>query len=76
MKLHPGEIEYTWGIDGKKPFPPSRVHKTAMLGLRAKEIEVINPGVFPEGKSSGEVGDSESNNGEASDPIPVRSFGP
>lgn len=70
MELHPGENGYTWGIDGQQPFPPNRMDKVAMLGLRAQEIEVIHPGVLPREEISGQAGEREINDGEASDLIP------
>lgn len=46
--LHPDEDGFTWGLDGKgAPFPPSRLDKVAVLGLRPLEIRVIHPGSVP-----------------------------
>ena len=41
-----GTEGFTWGIDGKQPFPPGRLDKIAMVGLEAKTIDVIHPGVL------------------------------
>lgn len=42
--LHPGEDGFTWGLDGKgEPFPPGRLDKVAVLGLRLADIRVIHP---------------------------------
>lgn len=43
--LRPGDKGYTWGVDGKQRFPPGRLDKIAMLGLRARQVEVMHPGV-------------------------------
>ncbi|CAJ2514032.1 Uu.00g021510.m01.CDS01 [Anthostomella pinea] len=42
-ELRGNEPGFTWGIDGNEPFPPNRMDKVAMLGLRALEIEVMHP---------------------------------
>ena len=44
--LHPEEPGFTWGIDGKAPFPPRRMDKIAMLGLEASHMEVMIPGTL------------------------------
>lgn len=45
--LHPGEDGFTWGLDGKgEPFPPGRLDKIAVLGLRLKDINVVHPGTL------------------------------
>ena len=41
-----GTEGFTWGIDGKQPFPPGRLDKVAVVGLEAKTIDVIHPGVL------------------------------
>lgn len=42
--LHPDKDGFTWGLGGKgAPFPPSRLDKVAVLGLRPLEIRVIHP---------------------------------
>jgi len=46
-ELRPGEGGYTWGVDGKAPFPPSRLDKVAMVGLKARDIEIMHPGLLP-----------------------------
>jgi tyrosyl-DNA phosphodiesterase 2 len=42
--LRPEESGFTWGVDGKQPFPASRMDKIATLGLKVQSIEVIHPG--------------------------------
>lgn len=44
-ELRPEDPGFTWGIDGKQPFPPNRLDKVAVLGLKVQDIEVMNPGV-------------------------------
>ncbi|KAI1264060.1 Endonuclease/exonuclease/phosphatase [Xylariaceae sp. FL1019] len=44
LELHGDETGFTWGTDGKQPFPPSRLDKVAMLGLRARDIGIVSPG--------------------------------
>ncbi|KAI2726215.1 hypothetical protein CBS147332_3102 [Penicillium roqueforti] len=39
--LRPGEPGYTWGADGKQRFPPNRMDKVALLGLKARKIEIL-----------------------------------
>ncbi|KAL2760652.1 hypothetical protein ACRALDRAFT_205431 [Sodiomyces alcalophilus JCM 7366] len=39
--LHPEQPGYTWGTDGKQSFPPARLDKVALLGLRPYEIRVV-----------------------------------
>lgn len=42
--LHPGEDGFTWGLDGKgEPFPPGRLDKVAVLGLKLVDIRVVHP---------------------------------
>lgn len=46
-RLHPGEDGLTWGLHGKaEPFPPARLDKVAVLGLKPLDIQVIHPGVL------------------------------
>ncbi|CAG8125420.1 unnamed protein product [Penicillium olsonii] len=44
--LHPQEAGYTWGVDGKKRFPPGRLDKVAMLGLLPSSIRVLEPKIL------------------------------
>ncbi|KAK4209123.1 tyrosyl-DNA phosphodiesterase 2 [Rhypophila decipiens] len=44
-ELHQTE-GFTWGIDGQQPFPPARLDKFAMVGLKATAIDIIHPGVL------------------------------
>lgn len=55
--LRPGEDGYTWGLDGKsEPFPPGRLDKVALLGLKPLDIQVLHPETLPEaGGSEGET---------------------
>ncbi|KAI1771857.1 Endonuclease/exonuclease/phosphatase [Hypoxylon cercidicola] len=40
-ELHPDHPGFTWGINGDQPFPPNRLDKIGMLGLKAQSIEVM-----------------------------------
>lgn len=44
-ELHPSEAGFTWGLDGNQPFPPNRLDKVAVVGLKAYDIQVIPPGI-------------------------------
>jgi tyrosyl-DNA phosphodiesterase 2 len=44
VEMHPGEDGFTWGVDGEEPFPPSRMDKVAVVGLRVERVEVLAPG--------------------------------
>lgn len=39
--LRPEEPGFTWGADGKQRFPPNRMDKVALLGLKARGIEIL-----------------------------------
>lgn len=56
--LRKGEDGFTWGIDGKQTYPPKRMDKVALLGLVARDIEVMDPGtiVEPGGEDVGQGG--------------------
>jgi tyrosyl-DNA phosphodiesterase 2 len=43
VELRHGEPGFTWGIDGKQPFPPSRLDKVATVGLKVQDIEALHP---------------------------------
>lgn len=43
VELRHGEPGFTWGIDGKQRFPPSRLDKVATVGLESQDIEVLHP---------------------------------
>lgn len=46
-RLRPGEDGFTWGLDGKaEPFPPGRLDKVSVLGLKPLDIQVIHPGTL------------------------------
>lgn len=61
--LHPGEDGFTWGLDGKgDPFPPGRLDRVAVLGIRLVDIRVVHPETLPTSiESAGErtAGDSK-----------------
>ncbi|KAJ5700872.1 Endonuclease/exonuclease/phosphatase [Penicillium malachiteum] len=44
--LHPNDPGFTWGVDGKQRFPPSRLDKVAFLGLAPHSIEVLEPQIL------------------------------
>ncbi|KAK2734448.1 hypothetical protein FQN57_001683 [Myotisia sp. PD_48] len=44
VELRSGEPGFTWGVDGEQPFPPNRLDRIAITGLRAHDIRVIPPG--------------------------------
>ncbi|KAH7157879.1 Endonuclease/exonuclease/phosphatase [Dactylonectria estremocensis] len=46
IKLHGQESGFTWGVDGEKPFPPTRLDKVAVLGLEPEKMKVMHPGIF------------------------------
>ncbi|KAJ5835739.1 hypothetical protein N7447_001765 [Penicillium robsamsonii] len=41
LALQPEEPGYTWGADGKQRFPPNRMDRIALLGLKARGIEIL-----------------------------------
>ena len=46
-RLCPGEDGFTWGLDGKgEPFPPARLDKVAVLGLKPLDIQIIHPEIL------------------------------
>lgn len=52
-RLHPGEDGYTWGLDGKsEPFPPGRLDKVVVLGLKPLDIQVLHPETLLEVRGS------------------------
>ncbi|KAJ5178882.1 endonuclease/exonuclease/phosphatase family protein [Penicillium capsulatum] len=51
--FRPGEPGYTWGLDGKQPFPPNRLDKIGILGLRCHSVKTLEPAQLNE--SSGDV---------------------
>ncbi|KFY22641.1 hypothetical protein V493_06446 [Pseudogymnoascus sp. VKM F-4281 (FW-2241)] len=48
QELRKGDDGFTWGIDGKQAYPPIRMDKVALLGLVARDIEVMDPGTVVE----------------------------
>ena len=51
-ELHPDQSGFTWGINGDQPFPPNRLDKIGMLGLKAQNIEVMQCGNITSSSSS------------------------
>lgn len=43
-EVHGQEPGYTWGLDGEQRYPPTRLDRVATLGLRVKDIQVVDPG--------------------------------
>ena len=43
-ELHPEDDGFTWGVDGHAPFPPSRLDRVAMVGLKTSDIQILPPG--------------------------------
>lgn len=43
-ELHPGDPGFTWGADGKEPFPPNRMDKVASIGVRMQHVAILTPG--------------------------------
>lgn len=74
-ELHQKEPGFTWGIDGKQPFPPNRLDKVAMLGLKVQDIDVMNPGVVThssarERRQAGEAPTSPEQKRDCNEPVP------
>lgn len=63
-ELYPGENGYTWGADGQQPFPPSRLDKIAMVGLKAREVVVIFPGMLTKRGESSQAGEGQLGSGK------------
>jgi tyrosyl-DNA phosphodiesterase 2 len=57
VELHPSDPGFTWGVDGKEPFPPNRMDRIAVVGLRMQEVEVLSPGNIIKGDHVGELDD-------------------
>ncbi|KAG5915302.1 hypothetical protein E4U42_000060 [Claviceps africana] len=43
LHLRENDPGFTWGIDGRAPFPPSRLDKVALLGLVPRTIDLAHP---------------------------------
>jgi tyrosyl-DNA phosphodiesterase 2 len=59
-KLHPSDPGFTWGADGKEPFPPNRMDKVASLGVKMQHMAILTPGYIRkkdrgEGTDGGDV---------------------
>jgi tyrosyl-DNA phosphodiesterase 2 len=59
VELHPEDSGFTWGVDGKEPFPPNRMDKVAVLGLRVQHVKILSPGYIPRAKDVGELNDDD-----------------
>lgn len=46
VQTHGTESGFTWGIDGKAPFPPARLDKIAVTGLDVQEVTIEHPGIM------------------------------
>lgn len=44
-EAHPDEPGFTWGVDGKAPYPPNRMDKIAVLGLKVESVDILHPDV-------------------------------
>ncbi|ODM19785.1 hypothetical protein SI65_04771 [Aspergillus cristatus] len=53
IELCPNEDGITWGLDSDTPFPPERMDKVALVGLKPFHIQVIRPGTCATGALSG-----------------------
>lgn len=51
-ELYPGESGFTWGVDGDEPFPPNRLDKVAVAGLKPCSIDIIVPGFIEQAGTS------------------------
>lgn len=43
LELRENESGFTWGVDGQEPFPPARLDKVALLGLRPHSMDLMHP---------------------------------
>lgn len=55
-ELRSGEDGFTWGVDGDQPFPPIRMDKVAVLGLKLQGIDVYHPETIKRGQE-GDAGE-------------------
>jgi tyrosyl-DNA phosphodiesterase 2 len=58
-ELRPEDPGFTWGVDGKEPFPPNRMDKVAAVGLRVQDIEILSPGSILKTSPTGEQPDGD-----------------
>ena len=58
-ELRPGDPGFTWGADGKEPFPPNRMDKVAAVGLRIQHVEILRPGSISKTGRVGELTDDD-----------------
>ncbi|PWY88735.1 endonuclease/exonuclease/phosphatase family protein [Aspergillus sclerotioniger CBS 115572] len=45
-ELHPDDPGFTWGLDGREPYPPGRLDKVAIHGLKGQQIDILHPGAL------------------------------
>ncbi|KAK4143247.1 Endonuclease/exonuclease/phosphatase [Dichotomopilus funicola] len=41
--LRPNDEGFTWGVRGDEPFPPNRMDKVAIFGVKVEDIGVLTP---------------------------------
>ena len=51
-ELYPSKAGFTWGADGHQPFPPNRLDKVAVVGLKPCGIKIIAPGDIGQASTS------------------------
>lgn len=56
-ELCPNEDGITWGLDTDIPFPPERMDKVALIGIKPFHVQVIRPSTFATGALSGVDGE-------------------
>ncbi|KAH6617334.1 Endonuclease/exonuclease/phosphatase [Chaetomium tenue] len=56
-ELHPDDPGFTWGVDVQELFPPNRMDKVAVVGLRAEDMEILPPGNILRGEQGGNSGE-------------------
>lgn len=59
LELHPQDPGFTWGVDGKQPFPPNRMDKVATVGLKVQAMEILSPGCIKEAGNTGDLDDND-----------------
>ena len=70
-ELHPAEPGFTWGVDGNEPFPPNRMDKVAVLGLKVQDMEILHPGSVDQPSEGGTQGASVTEReGSVDQPVP------
>lgn len=64
-ELHPEDDGFTWGVDGHAPFPPSRLDRVAIVGLKASGIQILPPGKIEKTGALKPVGNNQDDQGLA-----------